>query len=203
MNYYTEHRYAEPLHLTPAATPERYAAVVGAAVVSTEHEIMGRDGEHCQFYVDIGNGVRYQVDVNIQSSDGQAIEMYVGAENVDPVGVTPDEPFGTPQYGVFPASLGYAGIGLADAMFAPVSAVRIAQQIEAALAQSTFVAVYGFTFDDGGPGGKGIHDTHLNVAHADQDGALAIYGKDASGQPQRKWFFFKFAEDHIASQQAR
>jgi hypothetical protein len=199
VNYYTEHRYLEPRDLTPARTPERYAAVVGTAVLSTEHEINGRDGEHWQFYVDTGNGVRYQVDVNIQSSDGAATEMYVGAENLDPTGVSPDEPYGSPQYGVFPASLSYAAIGLADAMFEPVDSLRIRQQLEAALGQSVFVAVYGFVFDDGGPRGKGIHETHLNVKHTDEDGALAIYGKDAKGQPQRTWFFFKFAEDHIAA----
>ena len=199
MNYFTEHRYVEPLDLKRARTHERYAAVVGTAVLSTEHEISGRDGEHWQFYVDTGNGGRYQVDVNIQSSDGQPIEIYVGGENLDPAGVTPDEPFGSPRYGVFSASLSYAGIGLADAMFEPVDSVRIYQQLQAALAQSTFVAVYGFVFDDGGPNGKGIHETHLNPTYTAEDGALAVYGKDANGQPQRTWFFFKFAEDHIAA----
>lgn len=200
MSYYTEHTYIEPRRLTPAATPERFAAVVGTVVISTEHEIVGRNGEHLQFYVDIGNGVQYQADVNIQSSDGEPIEMYVGAENVDPAGVTPDEPFGSPQYGVFfDAALSYAGIGLADAIFSPASAVRIQQQLEAAFAQSTFVVLYGFVFDDGGPNGKGIHETHLNATLIDRDGALAVYGKDASGHPQRKWFFFKFEEDHIGA----
>lgn len=200
MTYFTEHRYVEPRELTPAATAEHFAAVVGTVVISTEHEIVGRNGEHLQFYLDIGNGVRYQVDVNIQSSDGQPIEMYVGAENLDPAGVTPDEPFGSPQYGAFAdAALSYAGIGLADAMFTPVDAVRIQQQLEAAFAQSTFVAVYGLVFDDGGPDGKGIHETHLNATRTDQDGALAVYGKDAAGDAQRRWFFFKFAEDRIAA----
>lgn len=199
MSYFTEHTYLERRDLTPAATPERYAAVVGTVVTPTEHEIVGRNGEHLQFYVDIGDGVRYQADVNIQSSDGQPIEMYVGAENLDPTGVMPDEPFGSPQYGVFfDAALSYSGIGLADAMFTPVSSVRIQQQLEAAFAQSTFVAIYGLVFDDGGPAGKGIHETHLNAARSNQDGALAVYGKDASGNAQRKWFFFKFAEDHMA-----
>jgi len=200
MNYFTEHTYTEPRRLTPAATPERFAAIVGTIVTSTEHEIVGRNGEHLQFYVDIGNGVRYQADVNIRSSDGRPIEMYIGAENLDLVGVTPDEPFGAPQYGVFPAAaLSYAAIGLADAMFGPVSDVRIQQQLEAAFAQSVFVAIYGLVFDDGGPNGKGIHETHLNVTRPRQDGALAVYGKDANGNAQRKWFFFKFAEDHIAA----
>lgn len=199
MNYFTEHRYVERRDFTSAKTPERYGAVVGTAVLSTEHEITGRDGEHWQFYVDTGNGVRYQVDVNIQSSNGQPIEMYAGAEPLDPTGVTPDEPFGSPQYGLFPASLSYAGIGLSDAMFEPVDSVRIYQQLRAALAQSTFVAVYGFVFDDGGPNGKGIHETHLNAGHTGQDGALAVYGQDANGNPRRTWFFFKFAEDRIAA----
>lgn len=200
MNYYTQHHYVEPRHLTPAATTERFAAVVGSVIPSTEHEIVGREGEHLQFYVDTGNGAKYQVDVNIQSSNGQAIELYISAESLDPVGVTPNEPFGAPQYGVFfDASLSYAGIGLTDAMFASVSAVRAQQQLEAAFAQSAFVVVYGFEFDDGGANGKGMHETHLNATRVNQDGALAIYGTDANGQPQRKWFFFKFAEDHIAS----
>jgi len=200
MNFYTEHHYLDRRQLTPAATPERYAAVVGTVEISTEHEIVGRNGEHLQFYVDIGNGVRYQVDVNIQSSDGQPIEMYLGAEHLDPVGATPDEPFGAPQYGAFSAAaLSYARIGLTDAMFAPVDAVRIQQQLEAAFAQSTFVAIYGMVFDDGGPNGKGIHETHFNAGRANEDGALAVYGPDAAGKPQRKWFFFKFAEDRIAA----
>lgn len=200
MSYYTEHTYVQPRQFKPGATPERFAAVVGTVVTSTEHEIVGRNGEHLQFYVDAGNGVTYQADVNIQSSNGQAIEMYVGAENLDPVGVTPNEPFGAPQYGVFPdAALSYAGIGLTDAMFSPVSAVRIQQQLEAVFAQSTFIVIYGLVFDDGGANGKGIHETHFNATRPNRDGALVVYGTDANGAPQRKWFFFKFEEDSIAA----
>lgn len=45
MSYFTEHRYVEPRELTPAATAERFADVVGTVVISTEHEIVGRNGE--------------------------------------------------------------------------------------------------------------------------------------------------------------
>jgi hypothetical protein len=97
------------------------------------------------------------------------------------------------------AQLSYAAIGLSDDDFAPVSDTRLDSQLEAALNQATFVAIYGQIFDDGGPNGKGIHETHY-VGKPNQDGAVAIYAIDsASGEPTRTWFYFKFQEDHIAS----
>jgi hypothetical protein len=58
--------------------------------------------------------------------------------------------------------------------------------------------VYGHLYDDGGPNGKGIHETHYVQGSNNQDGAVAVYHRDDSGALTRTWFFFKFAEDHIA-----
>lgn len=41
MNFYTEHHYVEPRDLTPAATPERYAAVVGTVEIGPHRRSVG------------------------------------------------------------------------------------------------------------------------------------------------------------------
>jgi hypothetical protein len=198
LHYYTDHNHVQSRTLRPAAITESFAAVAGTVETQTERGIVGRSGEHLQFYVDVHGGVRYQVDVNIQSSDGTPIEVYVGGEDLEPQGTNPDEPLGAPAYGVFSnASLSYAGLGLTDTEFTPVSAFRIQSRLEAALSQSEFVVVYGLVFDDGGPDGKGIHETHFDPAHQNEDGAVVVYNIDANGKPSRTWFFFKFAGDRI------
>lgn len=197
-HYYNDHQHTTPYDFHPASSPQSFGAVVGTVETSTEHEIVGRSGEHLQFYVDINASVRYQVDVNIQSRDGSPIEIYVAGENLVPKGVNPDEPFGAPAYGVFSdAALSYAGLGLTDAMFAPIDSARVQQQLESALNQAQFVAIYGLVFDDGGPNGKGIHETHYDPHGQNQDGAVLVYSTDSSGKPQRTWFFFKFSGDSI------
>jgi hypothetical protein len=153
--------------------------------------------------VNVRVGVRYQVDVNIQSSDGTPIEVYVGGEDLDPQGTNPDEPLGAPAYGVFEdASLSYAQLGITDSQSIPVSSSRIQSQLEAALSQSEFVAIYGLVFDDGGPDGKGIHETHFDPAYENEDGAVVVYSIDSSNNRSRAWFFFKFSGDLIGAASA-
>jgi hypothetical protein len=195
--YYQDHHHTSPRALRPAFSPQTYGSVVGTVETSTEHEIVGHSGEHLQFYVDVNVGVRYQVDVNIQSSDGTPIGVYVATEALD-AGGNPNQPFGPPAYGVFSnASLSYAGLGLNDGQFQAMSAARIQSLLESNLNSAEFVAIYGMTFDDGGASGKGIHETHYDQGHPNQDGALAIYSLDAQNKPQRTWFFFKFQNDSI------
>lgn len=197
--YFDDHDHTRAHDLTSAMPVQHFAAVVGTVEKATEHDIVGRNGEHLQFYVDVHAGVRYQTDVNIQSRDSAEIQLYVATESLPAQGGNPDAPSGPPAYGVFPdAHLSYAGMGLTDAEFQSLSAVRIQSMLEAALNQGDFVAVYGQVFDDGGPDGKGVHETHFNAGRQDEDGALAIYGKDGQGNPQRTWFFFKFSDDRIA-----
>lgn len=198
MSFYNDHDHTTPHDLTSAMPTQHFAAVVGTVEKATEHDIVGRNGEHLQFYVDVHAGVRYQADVNIQSRDDSEILMYVATESLRAQGSNPDEPFGPPAFGVFPdAQLSYAGMALTDDEFQSLSAVRIQAMLEAALNQGDFVAVYGQVFDDGGADGKGIHETHFNSSLTNQDGALAVYGKDSQGNPQRTWFFFKFSDDRI------
>lgn len=200
MSYYRDHQHttsARSRYHSGSAT-QSYGAIVGTVETNTEKPITGQHGDHLQFYVDIGGSARYQVDVNTQSMDGSAIGVYIAVENLTPDPQNP--PFGHPSYGVEPsAQLSYAGLGLTDADFVPMSYSRIDSQLEAALNASTFVAIYGMMFDDGGADGKGIHETHY-TGKPNQDGALAIYAVDAtSNHPIRTWFFFKFQEDHIPS----
>jgi hypothetical protein len=180
-------------------TPERYAAVVGTIAQNSERPITGRSGDHLQFYLQIGNGMQYQIDVNTQSSDGSNIEVYIADQDIDQTGTNPGEPFGAPAYGVFPdAHLSYAAMGLTDADFAPMAYYRIDGQLSAALNTASFVTVYGMSFDDGGSNGKGVHDTHYNPEDVDQDGAIAIYWLDpTTNAPKRSWFFFKFQDETI------
>lgn len=200
-SHYQDHSHTEPpaKGFQPGLSPQSFASVVGTVDQDSEQPIVGPSGDHLKFFIEIGGGVTYQVDVNTQSRNGSEIEVYVADEALNPVGTNASEPFGAPAFGVFPdASLSYQGLGLSDQEFIPISASRIESLLENALNQSSFVAVYGLVYDDGGPTGKGVHETHFDPTHPNQDGAVAVYIQDpASGAPKRTWFFFKFAEDHV------
>lgn len=201
MSYHHDHTHTANVRsrLRSGRSPESYAAVVGTIAQSSERPITGRGGDHLQFYVDVGGGARYQVDVNTQSEDGSAIGVYIANQDIDPVGTNPDEPFGAPAYGAFPnAQLSYQAMGLNDGDFAPLPYYRIDGQLRAALNAAHFVSIYGMTFDDGGADGKGIHDTHFNRGKTNEDGAILIYLVDSTtGKPKRTWFFFKFQNDRL------
>jgi len=201
MSYYHDHRHTENVRsqFRAGRTAQSFAAVVGTVEQATEKPIIGRSGDHLQFDLEIGVGASYQVDVNAQSSDGSPVDVYIADQDINPSGTNPDEPFGAPAFGVFPsAQLSYAAMGLTDDDFTAVSDSRIEGQLESLLNASQFVAVYGMTFDDGGPNGKGIHETHFNPAQQNEDGALAIYSVDGqTDKPKRTWVFFKFGNESI------
>ena len=198
MSYYHDHNHTARKTLQSRSSPQRFGSLVGLVDKSTERPIQGRSGDHLQFYVNINDGVRYQVDVNTQSRDGSDVQLYIASEQLDAVGGNPQEPLGSPAYGVFPtATLSYAAIGLGNQEFQPIQVYRIDNQLESALNDAEFVAIYGMMFDDGGDNGKGIHETHY-TGRANQDGAIAVYSLDGqSGRPVRTWFFFKFETDSI------
>jgi hypothetical protein len=200
-SHYRDHSHTKPPEqgFTPGLSPQSFASVVGTVDQESEAPIVGPSGDHLKFFIEIGGGVSYQVDVNTQSRDGSEIEVYVADENLNPVGTNASEPFGAPAFGVFPdARLSYQGLGLTDQEFIAISASRIESLLENALNQSTFVAVYGLVYDVGGPDGKGVHETHFDATRPNEDGAVAVYIQDpATGAPKRTWFFFKFAGDQI------
>ena len=203
MSYFLNHQHVGPPRhaFQNALAPDQFAAVVGTVDKTTEHPIQGSGGDHLQFYLNIGGGSRYQIDVNTLSRDGSEIGVYVANEPLDPPPATTpaDQPFGgAPTYGVDrEAQLSYAGLGLTDADFAQLSPIRIEASLEAALNQSSFVCAYGLVFDDGGANGKGLHETHFS-GRPNQDGAVAVYSQDpASGALKRIWFFFKFSDQSI------
>jgi hypothetical protein len=200
-NHYRNHNHTTNLQAKLRARPApSYAAVVGTVDLSTEKDIMGRSGDHLQFYVNIGGNLRYQADINTQSKDGSEVLVYVADETLDASENNP--PFGFPAYGVFPApdtKLSYKALGLQENQFAATSDTRVEAQLEATLGQSEFVAIYGFVFDDGGDDGKGIHETHLNPGKVGEDGAVAVFIQPDDGKPPiRRWFFFKFQGENIA-----
>ena len=201
MSYHHDHTHVTNVRpqLRSANSPQSYAAVVGTVDRNSEAPITGRSGDHLRFYLAIGNGTRVQVDVNTRSRDGSPVQVYIADQDVNVSGTNPDEPFGSPAYGVFPnASLSYAAMGLYDSDFVDLAATRLDGQLEAALNAAEFVTAYGQTFDDGGADGKGVHEIHFNPGATNQDGALAIYSVDSgTGRPKRTWFFFKFVTDRI------
>lgn len=198
LNYFRNHDHTSALTFRPAAASQ-FAAVVGKVEVDTEQPITGRSGDHLQFEVDINVSLHYQVDVNTQSSDGTSVLVFVADEEIPPDPANP--PFGLPAFGVFPApetKLSYAALGLTDSEFTAMSDTRIQSQLEAALGQADFVTIYGLLFDDGGPDGKGIHETHFDPGRVNQDGAVVVYLTPRQGQPLlRRWFFFKFQDQTI------
>lgn len=201
MSYHLDHSHLANVRAQFRAgqSPQYYAAVVGTLVKDSEQPVFGRNGDHLQFYVDIGGGNRFQVDVNTQSRDGSEIEVYVASQDVNPSGTNPTQPFGAPAYGVFTdAQLSYGAMGLNDNDFDQIPYFRFDNLLQAKLEAAAFVSIYGMAFDDGGPTGKGIHEIHYNPGETDQDGAVLIYSTDPStGNPLRTWFFCKFAEDNL------
>ncbi len=205
MSYYRNHQHTQrpPNGFRSGSSPQAYAAVTATVQKSTERPITGRNGSHLQFYVNAGAGGAFQVDVNTQSRDGSQIGLYIAVEDLQPAPGDANQPFGAPEFGLIPdAQLSYAGLGLTNADFAPTDPTRIESQLENDLDQSTFLAVYGLSFDDAGTNGRdvrGIHETHFAGAnHPNQDGALALYSTDpATSKPIRTWYFFKFQEDQI------
>ncbi len=200
MSYYTNHTHTQARagSYQRGGSSQEYGAIVGTVVQDTEHPITGRSGDHLQFLVELDDGVHYQVDINTQSSTGTEIEVYIANESLSSTG-SPTQPFGAPEYGVISnAQLSYLGLGLRDYEFEAQPYYRVDSQLDAALQASTFVAVYGQLFDDGGEDGKGIHETHY-TGTPNQDGAIAIYSKDDDGALTRTWYFFKFQEDRIGA----
>ncbi len=202
MSYYNSHRHLENVsgRFRSGNSELTYGAVVGAAEISSERPIQGRNGDHLQFYIRVDAGTAYQADVNTQSRDGSDIGVYIAEETLDPVSA--EAPFGEPKFGADSgAELSYHAIGLTDGNFVALPYTRIEDQLRADLATSKFVTAYGSMFDDGGANGKGVHETHFNPAppaRPNQDGALALHALDgATGKPKRIWYFFKFQEDSI------
>ena len=199
MYYFQDHLHTTPIELKKGTGPTGYAEIVGTVEKSTERQIVGKNGQHLQFYVDIKPGIRYQVDVNVQSRDGSQVWVYAGDETL--VVQSGGTPYGDPAYGAYKhVAVSYGGLGLKDSDFIEMPDTRIESLLEQALNGSQFVAIYGVAFDDGGPNGKGIHDIHFNPNFANQDGAIAVYmNVPGGGTPIRKWFFFKFSGDTIGS----
>jgi hypothetical protein len=202
MAFHFTHKHTHDVRAAfkPAMAPERYAAVVGKPIKGEDRPITGPSGDHLQFHVDAGSGGRFQVDVNTQSRNGSAVQVYAAVEQATPEGADPADPSALPTFGVFTdAELSYRAMGLTQGDFAPMNYYRIDAMLNAALSQADAVSVYGVTFDDGGPNGKGIHDIHMDTsAGRSQDGALVVYAADADGRVgQRTWYFFKFDNEPL------
>jgi hypothetical protein len=195
MSHHRDHHHTTNVRSTfhEGKSPESFAAVAGTVEKNSERPITGHSGDHLQFYVDVGGGAKYQVDVNTRSKDGSDIEVYIADE-----GNNPNDPFSAQDPGVFTdAQVSYKAMGLTDSDFAPITYFRMDGQLSAALNAAEFVVVYGMTFDDGGPNGKGVHEVHYNGG-SNHDGAVLVYSTDAgTSQPKRTWFFFKFNDENI------
>ncbi len=185
------HQHTAPKNLQQASRAQGFGAVVGTVEASTERPIQGRNGDHLQFYLNIGGTSAYQVDVNTQSRDGSQIGLYIAQEDFD---IPEDLQPGLDTA----ATLSYAGIGLSDDNFAATDYTRVESQLKADLSRSQLVVAYGLTFKDPGPNGAGVHETHF-TGRNNQDGALALYiAAEDGGQAKRLWYFFKFQTDSVA-----
>jgi hypothetical protein len=201
MPFHYSHKHMQDVRgrFQPGLAPDKYAAVVGTPVKGEDKPITGPSGDHLQFYIDAGDAGRYQVDVNTQSKDGSAVEVYVAVEQAPQQGTDAGGGSGLPALGIFPdAELSYRSLGLKEADFAPLSYYRIDSLLSAALDQADVVSAYGMTFDDGGANGKGIHDIHMDSNSArGQDGALLVYSAKDGKVEERTWYFFKFKDENL------
>jgi hypothetical protein len=203
MAFHYTHKHTQDVqaNLRPAMAPEQYAAVVGTPVKGDTKPITGHSGDHLQFYIDAGDAGRYQVDVNTQSQNGTAVQVYVAVEPAATAGGDGTGASALPALGVFTdAALSYRAMGLTAADFAPMAYYRIDALLNAALSEASVICAYGATFDDGGAEGKGVHDIHMDTSttRQNQDGALVVYAADADGQvSQRTWYFFKFDDQSL------
>jgi hypothetical protein len=202
MAFHFTHKHTQDVRgdFRPATSPGRYAAVVGKPITGDDKPITGPSGDHLQFFVDAGEAGRFQVDVNTQSRTGSPVQVYAAVEPATPAGADPGDLSALPTSGLFAdAELSYAAMGLTQGDFAPMNYYRIDSLLNAALSGADAVSVYGVTFDDGGPNGKGVHDIHMDPSAArNQDGALVVYAADADGKiSQRTWYFFKFDDQQL------
>lgn len=163
-----------------------FSVVCGRVLHASEQTVSGRNGDHLQFFLDIGGEKRYQVDINVRSKYGTNIEVYFADEELP-------GPFEF-QYGEFPAEVSYYKLGLKDEQFSQVGERWITNKLEAELNNAKFVEIFGTTFANGRL--NGVHDVHYTgIPH--RDGAIAIYPKRPEDGYMRTWVFFKFAEQVI------
>lgn len=93
------------------------------------------------------------------------------------------------------ARLSYRDLGLKQSQFKIIANGTLRTIVHSSVSQAEVIQAYGVTF----PGG--LHDIHYNngepansghANHPHQDGALALYFHEASGQAIRRWIFIKF-----------
>jgi len=132
----------------------------------------------------------YKVEFNVESNstpkDAQyfILDEHVTASQMPPEGTTDN------------AKLDYKAMGLTQAKFKTITNGNLRTVVHSSLSHAVLVVAYGFTFP-----GHGVHMIHYNngekpgsthANHPHQDGALAVYFKDLTGQLIRRWIFLKF-----------
>lgn len=178
------HHHTQPKHFSHPGGQSQFVALVGKP--DSESEIHGRSGEHYKIIVDGGDSGTHEVDVNIQSSDGSDIMVYIGHEDGvdgDPEGLDTE------------ARLSYAQIGLTDAAFNPISDTRLESLLQTDIDEAAYLAVYGTTYSDGGP--AGVHLVHRNESGDARDGAVAFFYSADGGKYTVRWYFFKFNNQSV------
>ena len=118
-----------------------FSVVCGRVLHASEQTVSGRNGDHLQFFLDIGGEKRYQIDINVRSKYGTNIEVYFADEELP-------GPFEF-QYGEFPAEVSYYKLGLKDEQFSQVGERWITNKLEAELNNAKFVEIFGTTFANG------------------------------------------------------
>lgn len=190
--------HIQTLKVKKDPTPSVAANIYGELVGKVNGPLSDADNNHVfiPIFVAAGTGAGvWKVAFNVESNAAPKAAQY---HVVDEAIATTDFPKG----GFYAkARLSYQEIGLKTSEFKLIQNGMLRTVVHSTVSHAELVAVYGFTF----PGG-GIHDVHYNngepagSGHSNrpnEDGALAVYFHETSGQAVRRWIFIKFQSQHL------
>jgi hypothetical protein len=192
------HHHTRPLNKErPSGGPLPHD-VYGAIVGTIDGPLGDQDDNHVYIPLRIHTGPLaglYRLAFNTESTDRSSDQFAIYDEPIEMADV-PSEGF------TQDASLSYAGIGLHQADFSPITNGKLRTLTHDSAQDADLMGAYGFTFSDGG----GLHDIHFNNGEPpgskfknqpNKDGALVFYTLNRSGQTTRRWIFIKFQEQNL------
>jgi hypothetical protein len=191
------HHHQQPIPQPPVPQPHHPNGSAGDHFVAVAGRVNGplgdADDNHVEIKLLVASGAgagSYKVEFNVESNatpkDAQyfIVDHSITAAELPHEGVTND------------AILDYKAMKLQQANFKTISNGNLRTIVHSSLSHAVLVVADGFTFP-----GNGVHMIHDNNGerpgsahgnHPKQDGALAVYFKDLTGQLFRRWIFLKF-----------
>lgn len=192
---HTLHTHNQPLDKSGGLSNNLPKNTYGGLTGAIDGPIGPGSYNHILIYIKVNGTDRYQLAFNTESTDNSDDKYYVLDENID-IKQIPSQGFEQDS------TVDYQKLGLTENDFQSIANSQLSQSVQSSLQQADLITAYGRTYSDG----SGLHDIHYNngepsgSSHSNypgQDGALAIYYKDSTGQNKRRWIFIKFEEQTL------